>query len=391
VLFTDSSASIPLRVPTARQIATGLCGDATLLDKRSSEGILIGSVELRGDTAPPKNARVVAEWMELAIVGNNIESQPRQKEARADAQGNFRICGVALNTALSVRASSDSAVALASLRIPDGERFGRIDLTLDQNVVLGATFGGTVIADSTQRPIADAEVSLPELGLSARTDDKGVFRLGDIPPGTHEVVVRRLGYVPLETRMPFVSNTPVQRRIVLTRIVTLDSVITRAGAPDSPLIEFEERRRLGLGRFYTRADLAKRDNEQLETVLQQTAAVAIVRGKGSRAFVTSTRATKSTCFTGKLECIREERLYFIPDDTERFKQGEVPIACYSRVYIDRMLMNPGQPAPPFDLNSVPLAQIEAIEWYSSVSEMPMQFIGRSAGCGVLVIHTRRAK
>jgi len=39
----------------------------------------------------------------------------------------------------------------------------------------------------------------------------------------------------------------------------------------------------------------------------------------------------------------------------------ITCACYAQVYLDGQNMNPGYPAEPFDVNSIPTHQIEAIE------------------------------
>jgi len=65
-----------------------------------------------------------------------------------------------------------------------------------------ATFTGSVV-DSVQRPIANAEVSLPGVSLSATTAENGTFRLAGIPAGIHRVIVRRIGYGQLDTLIIF--------------------------------------------------------------------------------------------------------------------------------------------------------------------------------------------
>ena len=70
--------------------------------------------------------------------------------------------------------------------------------------------------------------------------------------------------------------------------------------------------------------------------------------------------------------------------------------CYSAVYLDNMRMYAGRPTAPnqtpeplFDINSIPVAEIEAIEYYASVSQLPAKYLTPGAVCGVLVIHTLR--
>lgn len=60
-------------------------------------------------------------------------------------------------------------------------------------------------------------------------------------------------------------------------------------------------------------------------------------------------------------------------------------------YLDSMLMNPGRPTEPFDVNSVPPVTIEALEYYNGPTQVPHEYNNANADCGVLVIWTRRAR
>jgi len=53
---------------------------------------------------------------------------------------------------------------------------------------------GTITAAGTGSAVAGAQVSLPDLSLGAITGPNGAYQVGDIPAGTHEVVVVIIGY-----------------------------------------------------------------------------------------------------------------------------------------------------------------------------------------------------
>lgn len=53
---------------------------------------------------------------------------------------------------------------------------------------------GTVVAVATGRPIPEVQLSVLGTTLGGRTDDRGHFRIGAVPAGTHRVVARRIGY-----------------------------------------------------------------------------------------------------------------------------------------------------------------------------------------------------
>jgi hypothetical protein len=76
--------------------------------------------------------------------------------------------------------------------------------------------------------------------------------------------------------------------------------------------------------------------------------------------------------------------------------------CYALVYLDNNLIWRGQKftvrtphgvatqwEPLFDINSIPVASIEAIEFYATGAETPMKYASLNSECGVLVIHSLR--
>lgn len=62
-----------------------------------------------------------------------------------------------------------------------------------------ATVRGTVRAEGTQEPVAYATVRIDEARRSARTDQRGLFVLADVPEGSWRVRVSAVGYQPMDT------------------------------------------------------------------------------------------------------------------------------------------------------------------------------------------------
>jgi TonB family protein len=61
-------------------------------------------------------------------------------------------------------------------------------------------FSGRALERGTRRPLAGAEVALPEWERSTSTDEEGRFSFRDVPAGTHEVLVVLSGYDRFRTR-----------------------------------------------------------------------------------------------------------------------------------------------------------------------------------------------
>lgn len=57
-----------------------------------------------------------------------------------------------------------------------------------------ASITGRVIDNQTQQPLAVAQVRVQGVGTGVFTDSDGTYRIQDVPPGTHTVVVEVIGY-----------------------------------------------------------------------------------------------------------------------------------------------------------------------------------------------------
>jgi hypothetical protein len=271
-----------------------------------------------------------------------------------------------------------------------------------QDVALTSFIG--FVVDSAQHPIANADVAIGGLDLKAKTDDKGAFTMKDVPAGIHRVTVRHIGYAVLDTLIVFPANQIVQRRVTLgATAVTLDSIVSEAPRRDPVMAEFEENRARGFGRFLGTDELAKMTVRPLGLAVQQMQGIAVIRGGAGQGWVTGKHAPSTHCPSSVMgakspqaaraaqdatdECLRRERVYYVPDPSEEM-QG-VKRACYAVVYVDRHIMNPGIPTPPYDLNVFTAEQLIGVEWYTDDNEAPPQYASRQAQCGIAVLHLKK--
>ncbi len=247
----------------------------------------------------------------------------------------------------------------------------------------GATFVGRVFSDTSMRPIAGVEVTLPALQKTATSDAKGAFRLVDIPAGTHMVRARAIGFVPFEALVEFKAGKEIERGIVLPRFTMLDSVRV-VGEVNVPL-SFLENRARGFGHFVTREELEKQGNRALADVVSQMPGLGVVRGRQGQGWIMSKRRPvqlkpppRNTVGTD----------LYIPEDHEKLRG--VIAGCYARIFLDGTLLNPSTPAEPVNLNDFGIQNIEAIEYYSGPAQTPSMYSRLNSTCGVFVIHTRRS-
>jgi hypothetical protein len=254
------------------------------------------------------------------------------------------------------------------------------------------TFAGRVVADTTHRPLADVDIVIPDLALGTTSGKDGSFRLAKVPSGAHGVRFRKIGYAMLDTTLRFDGKDSVT--IALVRITELDSMKVLGDMRDPGMDDFERNRRMGLGHFYTRADIAKFDNLKTADFLVQTNGIVVNRGTGGEAWVQG--KGRSASIRGKGVTVNQQDAI----------AGAPAAGCFATVYLDNMqVYNPGRTNGPvrkelgitfnegamplFDVNSIPPSSIEAVEFYAGAAQIPSKYMGLNTNCGVLVIHTRR--
>jgi hypothetical protein len=366
VVAADGMPLVTVLVPSSTSIVNALCGKR-LGPSAAGPGIILGTARIAGVTAAPSRLKVLAAWTDPR------DNSRKYLDALTGVTGNYRLCGVPVGTVLVVSASSDQGSALATtLQLTEAVRVARTELVLDPQSVASAEFAGLVM-DSTGAPIAEAEVVIPALHKSLLSDAKGSFRLRDIAPGTHQVIVRKIGWGPLDVALTFGANETVEHRVILTRVSVLEQVTVTA-KPNLPWMrDFEDSRKLGLGHFWTRDDLAKQEGKSIATLLGDLPAAGILRGNLGHAWLTNRRGNRGTPFA--------------PDPADTVL-GARP-ACYAQVYLDEMpmfLARAGEPL--FDLNSLTVRSLEAIEYYEGPAQTPGKYLRLNSHCGVIVLRTR---
>jgi len=237
--------------------------------------------------------------------------------------------------------------------------------TATPGVAKQAALIGTVLEDSTERPITNAEVLIAALKRSVRSDSAGNFTFGSIPAGVYRVTVRAVGRVGVEETVVFDVNGRVERDYLLARSATTlatVNVTAEANVEASRMAEFNARRALGIGRFLTQDELAKTEGRKLSDVLASR-----IPGLRSVSIGGTQRAMVSTRGTVTVE-MRSRR------------------NCYVQVIVDRMIRyNDAQ--TPFDINTIEPETIAGVEYYTT-SQIPGQFNNTGTPCGTLVIWTR---
>ena len=247
---------------------------------------------------------------------------------------------------------------------------------------------GRVLADTTRRPVANAEVAIPKLNLRTASDSLGRYRLLNVSPGEHLVITRAVGFRPDSSLTTFEPDEAVVSDVVLRQTLTALPAVaveeTARSVARGKMAGFEERKATGIGHFIDRDQLQKNENRRLADILASNVpGIRVFRGSSSKAWAAGGRGTSNA----KCAFCRVSRNEMLdPADVA----AGAPLACYLDVYLDgtQVYSAASRGAPLFDLGSLDPSQVQGIEVFNGASQVPTQYNKTSGGCGVMLIWTR---
>jgi hypothetical protein len=238
------------------------------------------------------------------------------------------------------------------------------------------TVTGLVRADSSGKPLVGAEVSVQGVKKPAVTNDSGRYVLRGLKAGTHVVQTRAVGYQAIATIVDLTSEGVHEHDITLTPITATLPPIVVTGRPPGPgglgFQAFEERRRHGFGKFIDSAELRRNEHVRLGDLVGR-AGVNVLRSR-TGVFAMSKNIVGPFGERCPLSVILDGAVIFRSTGVTMQGSGGVPSA------------------PPPDLNAIlGTHELHAVEIYGSASEVPIEFGGRHAACGAVVLWTRRTR
>jgi hypothetical protein len=201
------------------------------------------------------------------------------------------------------------------------------------------------------KPVEDALVRIRAAGRIARTNWMGEASMVRVGYGTKTVEVLRLGYAPAVVDLNITSDT-VAAQFVLEKLVdTLSTMWITAARPSMPaanLAEFNQRKRMGIGRFVEDTVFEKHQLQDLSLVLPR--------------LLVGLRAAPDPVQPGKyvLKSTRND--------------------CVVDVFLDGFLLSE-------DFGLLKPTDIAGAEWYTKESAPP-QFRRVFGGCRILLLWSR---
>lgn len=354
LLVVDSLAAQQVFVPSLRQALSGLCDKRASL---SSTGVLtvIHGVVLRTVTSDSSSLDTTPAFVRAVWLDPQTRS-PVRYTASADADGQYRLCGLPPDVPIDLvaeRGSKSSVPIRAQLR--GASPYGVKQFDVESR---GATEGSVrgVVVDNLQRTVSGALVSIDSLAMRAITDMTGEYRFPRALAGQYHVTVQRLGFAPVDTVITVPANTDATitlRVAALARLAPPLPTADDSGAAAVQRAAFDTRRR-GAGEYISRDRFERAEDKPLPELLRALPGTYITTF-GLRGAVMRSKATT--------------------------------FSCPSTIVLDERPIYAGVGDPP-DLSLFSAAQIEAVEWYDSEKKVPREFRGL-AQCGLLVLHARK--
>ena len=234
---------------------------------------------------------------------------------------------------------------------------------------------GAVMTEKTERPLLNATVTISKLGLSARSDSVGDFRIAGVAAGTYDVTVELSGFEPLRSTFNFSDGEKIAVDFVMTEHVVQyakKSAATKARENvDISRMRLEERRGMGAGRFITPDELAKAHGKLTADFIQSKVAGlhGIKIGEQSRALAS------------------DDKVHKVEPSADDRKAG-AKSDCYVQVLLNGTVMYQSANGNTlFDVNSVPIEMIISADYFTP-AQTPPEHRTEGAKCGTLQILTR---
>lgn len=221
-----------------------------------------------------------------------------------------------------------------------------------------ALLRGVIVDRMTGAGVPGAQIVVLESKRTVTADSSGKYRIPDLPIGTSHLMIGALGFIPRQVSVEMMAGAITDKPIQLdsvsrgrtTEAQALPGVAVSASATpfNYRMADFERRRQTGRGQYLTEDEIVKSGAFNVADAVKNMRGVLYECGGG----------------TG---C--------------RVRMSNAPMRCLPEFIVDDQVMNDFGP-------STPIRDIIGIEVYTGPSEVPGEYAGRNAGCGVVVIWTR---
>lgn len=235
-------------------------------------------------------------------------------------------------------------------------------------------------------PVRDVSVLVGGAGRTARADSAGRFAIGGMPAGTYRVLVRGVGYQPLELDARVADGDTTWLQLAVVRAAAPLATVTVRDRAASGNATFDARRAMGGGKFFDQDYLQQQKGRQIADVLMTAPGVRLVPQPNGTVSAASRRGQ------GSMNAATQCYMAVIVDGVRIFEPevgtGGPPATGIGAPPALTPSAGKAGIAPP-NINLLDLEQLGGIEVYAGPAQLPAELRGTGSACGAVVIWTRQ--
>jgi hypothetical protein len=233
-----------------------------------------------------------------------------------------------------------------------------------------------VLDAATGEPVPHAVVEIASQARTTRSDSTGRFRMVGLQPQIIGIRLRALGYEAVERSLNLFAGRTVTVEYLLTPTALALPEVEVSGQPSRSILHtggFEDRRRMGNGRFYTEDEISRHLQRRVPDLLRDAQGMRIASGPGNEFYAVNTRQVMTSIIPSR-------------------NRG----ACFLDIIVDGMVVwsaHAGERGvPPVDLAFlVSLSDLLGVEVYTGLASVPAEYRRAGSTCGAILFWTRRGQ
>ena len=306
--------AVELAIPSATRVIEIHCAAAW---RARGPAAMVGKV-LDADTDTPLvGATVSLVWQQLSLT--TLKKENVVRTAKVNADGSYKICGLPAGIVGNVQAEfNGKKTAEVSVTMDEASPLGFQSLRIGTTVVAAATpadTGARAAGDSAPprlrgpsrltgkvinaagAPVGGARVEVQGTGAIALSREDGSFGFTDLPSGTQQVVVRQLGFEPVERAVELSGRAPQQVTVTLAkaaRAQIMNPVEVKASADALDRLGFNQRKKVGFGYFMDTEAIEARQATRMTDLFRSVPSLRVVPS-GMDYVVESARDVQGGC------------------------------------------------------------------------------------------------
>jgi hypothetical protein len=294
-----TSLAVELAIPSAQTVLERSCAAAW---RARGPSALVGKV-LDADTDTPLvGAKVSLVWYQLSLT--TLKKEPVYRSQPVGPDGTYRICGLPGGVDGTVQAEFKGRKT-AEVRVvmdeanPLGFQSLRIGTTVVEDAPAADTRKTTTVAkgdtaptrlrgparltgrviNAAGAPVANARVDVSGTGAVALSRDDGTFGFTDLPSGTQALVVRQLGFEPVEMPVELSARAPKQVTVTMSkpaRVLDPVAVVAERSKDGLDQVGFAHRKKIGFGYFMGPEDIQQRQATRMTDLFRTVPSLRVV-------------------------------------------------------------------------------------------------------------------